>query len=461
VNGRHTGALGRLGVVLLAALPLLAGSASAGPPGIWTQVTSNTDRNVDEVASARTLDGLLHVVWLRRNGAKAELWHTVVSPRGNRLGEPTAIVTGWASVANPDLVRTTDGGLRVFFGGIRSHAAAERNDALNTATAPASGATWTLQGGRAAQDPGAYTSPVGAGIGADGIPISSWATPSGTRVHFGTDPTVADVTVQKACCGSLPDVAVDAVTGQATVGWWSNAPGEAGLYVQDVSAAALVGTKRFVPESATVDKKGAVPVEQRFGIAARAGGGLYVGYGAGHPTPRTVNLWKVGAAAPVLRIRAERARHVNIAAGPEGRLWLMWDRNGRLVFTRTNKAATKVGPLVTVATPGGSSSIWKLNGEGSPGPLDAFVAVTTGGGLSTWHRQVLPKLTIAATGGAIVRFRVTDAGDPVAGATVRVGSKWLATNAAGRASIDLPAGRVRATASKAGYSPATTSTVSR
>ena len=458
---RHTVAVRRLAALLVLALPLLATSAAAGPPGVWSQITSSTDRNIDEVASARTADGVLHVVWLRRSGTKMDLMHTAISPRGNRLGEPTAIQTGWSAMGNPDVVRTADGGLRAFFGGIRSTAAGERNNAMNTANAPASGASWTLQAGRAAQDPSAYASTTGAGIGKDGTPISAWATTFGTRVHFGTDPAAADVTVQRPCCGYQPDVAVDASSGQAAVGWYSNATNEAGLYVQDIASTAAVGAKRFVPESATADKKSSLSIDQRFGIAARTGGGLYVGYGAGYPTYKTVNLWKVGASAPVLRIPAERARHVNVAPGPEGRLWLMWDRNGQLVFTRTNKAATKVGPLVTVATPGGSSSIWKLNGEGSPGPLDAFVAVTTSGGLSTGHRQVLPRLTITATGGRIVRFRVTDAGDPVAAATVRVGSKRLTTNAAGRASVDLPAGRVSAMASKAGYSSASARTVSR
>ena len=52
----------RLAALLLLALPLLAASATAGPPGVWTQITSSTDRNIDEVASARTADGVLHFV---------------------------------------------------------------------------------------------------------------------------------------------------------------------------------------------------------------------------------------------------------------------------------------------------------------------------------------------------------------------------------------------------------------
>ena len=54
-------------------------------------------------------------------------------------------------MSHPDLLRMPDGSLRAFFGGIRSTAPGETNSAMNTATAPASGASWTLQLGKAAQ----------------------------------------------------------------------------------------------------------------------------------------------------------------------------------------------------------------------------------------------------------------------------------------------------------------------
>ena len=48
-------------------------------------------------------------------------------------------------------------------------------------------------------------------------------------------------------------------------------------------------------------------------------------------------------------------------------------------------------------------------------------------------------------------FVVTDAGDPVAGVTIKVDSRTLHANATGRAAVDLPRGRFRAVAVKAGY----------
>ena len=57
---------------------------------------------------------------------------------------------------------------------------------------------------------------------------------------------------------------------------------------------------------------------------------------------------------------------------------------------------------------------------------------TEGGNAPTaWRRS-------RREGWKIVTFRVLDAGDPVAGATIRVGGRTLRTNAAGAASVDLP-----------------------
>jgi hypothetical protein len=79
------------------------------------------------------------------------------------------------------------------------------------------------------------------------------------------------------------------------------------------------------------------------------------------------------------------------------------------------------------------------------------------GGQALWHQQVWPKLSLTGSrSGKRILFRVTDAGDAVAGATVKAGGKTLKTNASGRATLaPAPASRVQATAAKAAYAPAT------
>jgi hypothetical protein len=183
---------------------------------------------------------------------------------------------------------------------------------------------------------------------------------------------------------------------------------------------------------------------------------VYLFYGQGYPTFKTVALWRVDAARPHLVLKADGNEHTNVAAAPEGRLWLMWERSGTIYATRTNKAATKAGALTTLKPPNGGT-IFRLNGEGSAGPLDLIANVSAGGQQGLWHQQLWPKLQLAASSkkagkGRVVTFRVLDAGDPVAGATVKAGGRTLRTAANGRAVLrQAKAARVKATASRAGY----------
>lgn len=407
----------RVARVAAAALTVLAvaATAQAGPHGQWTRLPG-TVINFAEPGLARTPDGVLHVVYTRRNGTKEDLIHLEVSPAG-KVGADAVALGGWASMSHPDLLRMGDGSLRAFFGGIRSTTPGETNNSLNTATAPAAGTPWTLKPGKAAQSTSAYATGVaGAGLANDGTPISTWSGSPGLGFHYGVNPGDPDRTIpQSGCCLYTPDIAVDAASGQA----WGN----------------------------------------RASIAGRIGrAGVYLFYGQGYPTFKTLALWKVDTAKPVV-IRVERAGHANIAAAPEGRLWLMWEQNDVIYATRTNKSGTRLGAANPLPPPGGGT-IYRLNGEGSAGPLDLVVNVQAGGSQGLWHQQVLPKLTLSASergsgSRRTITFRVLDAGDPVSGATVKAGAKTLKTGAKGTATLRRArAGRIKVTASKAGYAPA-------
>ena len=130
----------------------------------------------------------------------------------------------------------------------------------------------------------------------------------------------------------------------------------------------------------------------------------------------------------------------------------MWEVNGTIFAARTNRGATRVGGVNALRAPG-SRTVYRLNGEGSAGPLDLLV----NDGLAFWHQQVQPKLQLTATTrqagrGRVVTFRVVDAGDPVAGAAVNAGGRTLRTSAKGTATLkQARAVRLRATASRPGY----------
>ncbi len=448
----------RILVTSLAVL-VVTGSAAAGPPGQWTRLPG-TVLNFAEPGLARTSDGVLHVVYTRRSGNKEDLVALEVSPTG-KVGPDSVAIGGWASMSHPDLLRMPDGTLRAFFGGIRSTNPGETNKRLSTATAPASGSPWTLKAGDVVQAPSAYATGVaGAGLAKDGTPISTWSVTPGLGYHYGINGGDPDRSIpQSGCCLYTPDVAVDSASGQAWVGFHSNETASPGLYVNAIAPSGPQGGRKLAPGSVT--GKDSIYPGNRTSLTGRIGaGGVYLFYGQGYPTFKSLALWKVDTAKPHLVIKADRNEHANVAAAPDGRLWLMWEQNGTIYAGRTNKAATKLGAVNALKAPSGAS-IYRLNGEGSAGPLDLIANMFGGGGQSFWHQQVLPRLTLSGKrAGRTVVFRVTDAGDPVAGAKVKAGGRTVTTAGNGTARMaKAPTGRIKASASKAGYAASVPTTV--
>ena len=112
--------------------------------------------------------------------------------------------------------------------------------------------------------------------------------------------------------------------------------------------------------------------------------------------------------------------------GPDGRLWAFWgvqDSDGDIVVRRSNENASSWGAPTTLEPPAGTSSLWSLKGEGSTvtcGALDIVALVTAGEDTANYHQRVLAGIDLkkkVLNGGrgerAKVRFRATDAGDPI------------------------------------------------
>lgn len=440
-----------LAALAAAAFALACGAALGGTGGTWTRVTDTGLSSIDEVALARTGDGVLHALWRKDAGTAEEIRHTSIGA-GGQVGAQSIVAFGFLGVSGPDVI-LSGGGLRVLFGAIASP---DELSGVRTATAGADGATWMLAPGRVSSSTTA-PEPVGAAATLDGSALFAWA--AGTRLSYRSslDPAVPDQPVgfDPACCTYDPDIAVDAVTGEAVLAFYSNVTGSTGTYVRPVAPA--LGSLQLAPGSATGGS--ALSPDQRTPIVARTGGGLYLGYCGGYPVCTKVLVWRVGSASPLTVASGQDVEAVGVAAGADGRVWALWEdaQKDRLYASRSNEAVTVFGKPVVLRYPSGADTVWKLGGEGSLGPgLDVLAhAGPLVGDAASWHTQVLPGLTLKAKGGAVVSFTVTDAGDPVAGAKITVGGKTLTTDAAGKASADLPAGKLKATASRAGYTSAT------
>ena len=460
----------RAWIAVLAALLVAAPAASAGGPGRWTQLGEANLANIDEAALARTPDGVLHAVWTIPAANNDTLVHAAIAPNG-AASPPNVIQTGWAAISSvPDLVATPDG-LRVFFGGIRTTNSGETNDNMNTATAPASGATWDLFPGTVVKSDSAYASDSGAALLGDGTPLLSWGgTGAGVFTHRGLDQGTPNFPLQGqlgGCCGYSPDIAVDTKNGDAFVVWYSNATDKLGVFAQSLDPATGTpsGAPTQMPGSTTLfnERQASSQQLQRTPIAARAGGGVYVAYPGGYPTTKQVRLWRIADSKSAVLATSKSDHVVSLAAAPDGRLWVFWierSSSPQVFAIRSNKSATKFGPAVKLSPPKGQQSAFKIDGNAQAGALDLVVLFGSVSAQAQWHTQILPGLALTASPSKIkgststaVKFTVSDP-DPVKGAKVSAGGKSATTDSGGHATIDLgptKAKSMKATAKKAGY----------
>jgi hypothetical protein len=120
------------------------------------------------------------------------------------------------------------------------------------------------------------------------------------------------------------------------------------------------------------------------------------------------------------------------------------DSNGGVAVTRSNKAVTRFEPIQHLRLK--ALSLYRLQGDGRLGPLDLFADEIPSGsspGPGLYHARVLPLLSATASlttskKYAYLTVKVTDAGDPVAGATVSAKGKTAKTNAKGIAKLIYP-----------------------
>lgn len=443
-------------IIAAVLLVLLGGAASvalAAPSSAtrWTEIGSGTKEGT-QLGLLRA-GGVLHVV--SSEGAPA----TIIDHQLNNAGAtlPTVTVTSnFDGSGGLGLVGMLDGSVRLFAaGGTRPGLPSNLSGINSFVRTPAGG--WTL-------DPtalwgGAVASAV-AYIGATVLgnqPVTAW---SGGIVHVGLGSSPGgDQVNQPDCCGTSPQLVTDSSTGAVVMAWLSNGH-QSGTYVKQVLPTA--GPMVSLPSGLT---------EGSFGLTARIGApGTFVAYTGG--TDQTVRLYNDTAATTQI-VTKGAYRVAKAFAAPEGRIWVLWgDANTGAFVTRSNRRVTKWEPVQRIPLPGNLTAFYNAQGEGSAGPLDAFVDLLVGASnRGFWHAHILPKLSLGAsypTGGGKsratkVEFTVTDAGDPLKGAIIVVARNGkrllnLRTDASGHASTSftggLLLGNLTATASVPGYDSA-------
>src|SRR5690242_2045646 len=120
------------------AVAALAGSASGGPPGTWTQITHGINGAKSNVGLARGKDGTLHVIWAGPGRPPyTAILDTPITPAG-AVGKAQSVVSGWANVHSPDAVTAADGSIHVVVSGDKLNSTPDPNAGLNEIVGPGS-----------------------------------------------------------------------------------------------------------------------------------------------------------------------------------------------------------------------------------------------------------------------------------------------------------------------------------
>ena len=392
-----------LGIMTVIGLTLSLGVGTlpsvAGSPGQWTQVTSLELRNIDEMSTLHTSDGVLHAVWLDVSGTDEVIYHVSVTPDGV-VSAPDVVSSG-INAGEPDLV--PDGsGMRVFASGLTPQI-----DGIWTSSAPMAGTPWTAPVEAATGD-SAYAGEAGATTLTDGSFMQSWGVTGGVFVHRGLDPATPNHEFHRAmvdrCCGYDSDMAVDEATGEVWLAWYSNADSDhLGVWVQEVDPASGAPVGAPIQMPGTVTDYNGVPsssaMSSRIAIVPRSGGGVFVGYTGGYPSENKVLVWRIGAADSMVVASDNTGglSDVTIAADDDGSIWALWNSrdsnlNPVLFASVSDQSATRWSTRIPAKRPPDATSSWHINADARDGVLDIFGSFTLAGAndLGFFHTQLSP-----------------------------------------------------------------------
>jgi hypothetical protein len=407
------------------------------------------------VAMTRSGDATLHLVFQALVGSSSNgLTALSISPAGKPQA-PVSALSGWQA-GQPGLARLPDGTLEAVFGAISP----SNVPSLWAITSTDGGSSWsapTSVKGGGSLEALVYGSDVTAAI-SSGTPVLTLPQAGQLVIQRGLGAGSPSYQLTNSADGSTTDaeVATDAASGEVVAGWPSIA-GNPKLYVQGASPS--TGALQAVPgQSRNVEE-----------LAGRdAGPGVFGAYTSDGKHVRLLRYG--GGSVAVGSLKSTQAKVLGVATSLDGRIWVMWgdDSGGGVAVTRSNKAVTRFEPIQHLKP--NSAVISRLSGDGRLGPLDLLVdqIPNVKGSIpppGLYHGHALAVLSAAfsvksiknkklAVIGHTLTVTVSDAGDPVPGAKVSVGTSSAKTNAKGVAQLKLGnkvTGKQKVTVTQPGY----------
>ncbi|MBI1349960.1 MAG: hypothetical protein GC156_02450 [Actinomycetales bacterium] len=467
---RRTAAL----VAAATGLAVVASSAPAFAASGWTQLSqtssATTYPRIGNIAqpTAAWFGDTLQVVWEQQDSASADSYVTaVVNGAGDIVTGATPMWTWQTLTENPSLV-SVGGQHFLGFSGLNPG----RSGAQYFATAP-DATSWTVSNGSMSETQSAYAAYGSDVIDNAGTPVwvGNAGSTTGIRWHVGTSdanpaPAGSDQSYNlSGCCAYDAAAARDEATGVVYAAFYSNASAttENGIQVGQILPASAGWHQAPGSVDITDGRAASLDPSQRIAMVGRPGGGVYIAYVMGYPTAKMIRILNVGTGATLDVPGSKDAQHVALSAEPDGRLWVTWHVGTRAFAVHTNAAVTRLGSIGSWGAPAGSEYLWKSEIAGTSGGASLVYTATTQNAINVWHRLVHRTLTVKAAPATVrrnapVKVLVTDAGDPVAGAKVKIGGRMGTTNASGKVTLNAPSSRgsAKVVASKAAYNPGVT-----
>lgn len=427
-----------------AAAPRAVSSAQKGAAGTWTKVSTGSVAIGDQPSLIRTSDRDLHLVYAAASPGvirhSAILTDGTLDSRSVVIGSPTP----WSEVVpDPVVVSKGGGGLQVLFGGIRGDGNPLYDAGRMYATTSVdAGVGWSLDATAAGHDVAAHSQDgTAATTLANGTPVAGFALDNQLIWHVGQSDAVAD---QSYTAGAPADFALSHATfvrsgSEVWAGWLQHGPSAATTGFFAMRILPTVGTPAKAPGSSVGTET--VTWLTRTPLAVSSTGGVFEAYCVGAPSCGNVRIWQVGTSQTADVPHSRFATTIALSAGPLGRLWVAWADNLPTVrAASTDRTGLRVGAVQTAGLPPGGAAL-SLAMNGTVGRGD--IVLNAGNGM--WHTQVFPGLTLQASpvswrhgSRQKVVFTVSDAGDRVRGAKVKVGTLTCSTGSSGTCSITFP-----------------------
>ncbi|MGO9956405.1 MAG: carboxypeptidase-like regulatory domain-containing protein [Solirubrobacteraceae bacterium] len=457
------------GVALFAAsCALFAPAGALGAFAPLTQIaTTAATGGVLGAAFVRTSDGTLHLVYTTKSawgGGFDGIGSFLIASTGS-VSPTVQALSGW-NIGTPGLFEPASGALEAVFGGSPDVNGGSYDGPWGV-TSSDGGLTWSAPadiGSHASENFGGNMTAALTG----GVPFLTSEQSGGLVIQQGLGVGSPTSVLNEPPSGlSGVTSAVDAASGEVVIGWFSNNDQDS-LWMQGVAPTSEPALELVGNVTAWGDQQRQLTV-----VALDSGPGVYAAYS---PSGRSVRLVRYGGGSVAVPVpkgfapKGQSLKEVDVATGLDGRIWVMFgigdlgDGKGVFAITRSNKARTRFEPVqVFDIHPG---TLWRLYGDGRLGPLDLLANITPNGASQTgiYYARELPVLTVgvsakhASKGHFDLTVTVTDAGDPVAGATVKVKGKVATTSSGGSAHVvvaGVSGGHVAVTVTAPSYHLAT------